>query len=66
VDSAGTTLILLRFWRDESAQDLIEYSLLMAFVALCVTGLIVGLISPISGIMSTLTVSVSSAKSAVS
>jgi Flp pilus assembly pilin Flp len=33
---------LLNLWRDEEGQDLIEYSLLMAFVAIAVVGLFAG------------------------
>jgi Flp pilus assembly pilin Flp len=32
----------LNLWRDEEGQDLIEYSLLMAFVAIAVVGLFAG------------------------
>ena len=31
-----------RFWRDEQGQDLIEYTLLLAFVALASAGLFLG------------------------
>ena len=33
---------VLNLWRDEEGQDLIEYSLLMAFVAIAVIGLFAG------------------------
>jgi Flp pilus assembly pilin Flp len=33
---------LSNLWRDEDGQDLIEYSLLMAFVAISVVGLFAG------------------------
>jgi Flp pilus assembly pilin Flp len=33
---------VLNLWRDEEGQDLIEYSLLMAFVAIAVVGLFAG------------------------
>lgn len=39
-----------RFWKDESGQDLIEYTLLMAFVALASASLFVSTGSSITGI----------------
>jgi len=39
-----------RFWNDESGQDLIEYTLLMAFVALASAALFIGAGGSISGI----------------
>jgi len=42
---------LCNFWKDEQGQDLIEYSLLMAFVALA--ALFLGAGKSISGIWST-------------
>ena len=39
-----------RFWKDESGQDLIEYTLLMAFVALASAALFIGAGGSISGI----------------
>jgi Flp pilus assembly pilin Flp len=48
------TMNLLRnFWRDDSGQDLIEYTLLMAFVALASAALFLGAGGSISGIWST-------------
>lgn len=34
------TLALIRFWNDESGQDLVEYSLLLAFIALAAVALL--------------------------
>jgi len=31
---------LTELWRDEDGQDMVEYSLLMAFIALCVVSLL--------------------------
>jgi len=45
--------LMQRFWRDESGQDLIEYTLLMAFVALASASLFVSTGSSISGIWGT-------------
>jgi Flp pilus assembly pilin Flp len=44
---------LRNFWTDEQGQDLIEYSLLMAFVALASAALFIGAGSSIKGIWST-------------
>ena len=40
------------FWNDESGQDLIEYTLLMAFVALASAALFIGAGGSIQGIWS--------------
>lgn len=39
-----------RFWQDESGQDLIEYTLLMAFVALASASLFISAGSSVQGI----------------
>ena len=44
---------LRSFWNDEQGQDLIEYTLLMAFVALASAALFLGAGKSISGIWST-------------
>ena len=44
---------LRNLWKDEQGQDLIEYSLLMAFVALASAALFMGAGKSISGIWST-------------
>ena len=44
---------LRNFWKDEQGQDLIEYSLLMAFVALASAALFLGAGKSITGIWST-------------
>jgi Flp pilus assembly pilin Flp len=44
---------LRNFWNDEQGQDLIEYTLLMAFVALASAALFLGAGGSISGIWST-------------
>jgi Flp pilus assembly pilin Flp len=41
------------FWKDDQGQDLIEYTLLMAFVALASAALFLGAGGSISGIWST-------------
>ncbi len=42
-----------KFWNDENGQDLIEYTLLMAFVALASAALFLGAGGSISGIWTT-------------
>jgi Flp pilus assembly pilin Flp len=49
--SIGSTLS--GFWNDESGQDLIEYTLLMAFVALASAALFIGTGGSVQGIWST-------------
>ena len=44
--------ILRNFWKDERGQDLIEYTLLMAFVALASAALFIGAGGSIKGIWS--------------
>ena len=44
---------LRNFWNDDQGQDLIEYTLLMAFVALASAALFLGAGGSISGIWST-------------
>ena len=44
--------LLTNLWRDEQGQDLIEYTLLMAFVALASAALFVGAGASIKGIWS--------------
>jgi Flp pilus assembly pilin Flp len=44
---------LVTFWRDEQGQDLIEYTLLLAFVALASAAVFIGAGGSVSGIWST-------------
>jgi Flp pilus assembly pilin Flp len=44
--------LLVSLWRDESGQDLIEYTLLAAFVALASAALVIGMGGSITGIWS--------------
>jgi Flp pilus assembly pilin Flp len=44
--------MLIAFLRDESGQDLIEYTLLLAFVALASAALFIGAGNSVSGIWS--------------
>ena len=45
--------VLKNVWQDEQGQDLIEYTLLMAFVALASAALFIGAGGSIKGIWST-------------
>jgi len=54
---------LQMFWKDESAQDLIEYTLLMAFVALASASLFISAGTSVSGIWGTASNQLSSANS---
>jgi len=42
--------LMQKFWQDESGQDLIEYTLLLAFVALASASLFISAGSSVSGI----------------
>jgi Flp pilus assembly pilin Flp len=57
---------LRNFWNDEQGQDLIEYTLLMAFVALASAALFIGAGTSIKGIWSTTNTQLSAASSASS
>ena len=51
-------------WRDEQGQDLIEYTLLMAFVALASTSLFINSGGSVSGIWSAVSARLTAASSA--
>ena len=55
-----------QFWREREGQDLIEYTLLLAFVCLASAALFINAGQSISGIWSTASSSLSSANSAAS
>lgn len=55
-----------RFWQDEQGQDLVEYSLLLAFVALCAVGILSSMQTATSGLWSTANVDLASAQTAAS
>jgi len=44
--------LLMKLWQDEQGQDLIEYTLLMAFVALASAAIFIGAGGSIKGIWS--------------
>jgi Flp pilus assembly pilin Flp len=54
---------LRNFWNDDRGQDLIEYTLLMAFVALASAALFIGAGGSISGIWTTTNSQLSAANS---
>jgi Flp pilus assembly pilin Flp len=64
----GETMLsfIQKFWKDESGQDLIEYTLLMAFVALASASLFISAGSSVSGIWGTASNQLSSANSLAS
>jgi Flp pilus assembly pilin Flp len=57
---------LLRLFKDEEGQDLIEYTLLMAFVALASAALFIGAGGSISGIWTTTNTQLANANTAAS
>jgi Flp pilus assembly pilin Flp len=58
--------LLRNFWNDEQGQDLIEYTLLMAFVALASAALFLGAGGSISGIWKTTNSQLSAANASAS
>ena len=58
--------IMKRFWQDEQGQDLIEYTLLMAFVALASAALFISSGASVSAIWQDSNTSLSEAASAAS
>jgi Flp pilus assembly pilin Flp len=57
---------ILRFLNDEQGQDLIEYTLLMAFVALASAALFIGAGNSISGIWGATNTQLTTANTSVS
>jgi Flp pilus assembly pilin Flp len=58
--------ILKNFWQDDQGQDLIEYTLLMAFVALASAALFIGAGQSIKGIWSVTNTQLAAANSSAS
>lgn len=58
--------ILRNFWNDEQGQDLIEYTLLMAFVALASAALFIGAGKSVTGIWSVVNSQLSTANANIS
>ncbi len=57
---------LKKFWSDDDGQDLVEYSLLLAFIALAAVGLLSGTRTTISGLWSTINSTLASASTTAS
>ncbi len=55
--------ILLNLWREESGQDLIEYTLLMAFIALASAAIFIGAGGSLASIWSSTSTTLSAAAS---
>jgi Flp pilus assembly pilin Flp len=51
---------LQAFWNGEEGQDMVEYSLLLAFIALAAVGLLSGIKTTISGLWSSISSTLSS------
>lgn len=60
------TNLLKNFWNDEQGQDLIEYTLLMAFVALASAALFINAGNSINGIWTTSNSQLSAANTSAS
>ncbi len=58
--------MLLKFWQEEEGQDLVEYSLLLAFIALAAVGLLSGTRTTIQGLWTTINSTLASASSSAS
>jgi len=58
--------LLTNLWNDEQGQDLIEYTLLMAFVALASAALFIGAGGSVQGIWSTTNSQLSAANTTAS
>jgi Flp pilus assembly pilin Flp len=58
--------MLIKLWKEEEGQDLVEYSLLLAFIALAAVGLLSGTRTTISGLWSTINTTLSSASTTAS
>jgi Flp pilus assembly pilin Flp len=59
-------LCISRFWQEEQGQDMVEYSLLLAFIALAAVGLLTGVKTQIKGLFSTISSTLSSTNASAS
>jgi Flp pilus assembly pilin Flp len=57
---------LRAFWYGEEGQDMVEYSLLLAFIALAAVGLLSGIKTQISGLWTTINSTLASTNVAAS
>ncbi len=60
------TSVLQAFWQEEDGQDLVEYSLLLAFIALAAVALLSGIGTNIKGIWTSISCNVASANTTAS
>jgi Flp pilus assembly pilin Flp len=58
--------ILKTFWKEEDGQDMVEYSLLLAFIALAAVGLLTGIKTQISTLWATVNTNLANAATAAS
>jgi Flp pilus assembly pilin Flp len=58
--------ILNAFWQEEDGQDMVEYSLLLAFIALAAVGLLSGIKTQISTLYTTINSTLSSTNTSAS
>ena len=59
-------VILITFWKQDEGQDLIEYSLLIAFVMMACTAMMIANGGGVQGILFTTTANLNAAKQAAS
>jgi Flp pilus assembly pilin Flp len=57
---------LQAFWYGEEGQDMVEYSLLLAFIALAAVGLLSGIKTQLSGLWNTISSTLSSTNTSAS
>jgi Flp pilus assembly pilin Flp len=58
--------MLNAFWKEEDGQDMVEYSLLLAFIALAAVGLLTGIKTQISTLWTTVNTNLANAAAAAS
>lgn len=58
--------LLHSFWCEEEGQDMVEYALLLAFIALAAVGLLTGVKTQLSGLWSTINSTLASTNTAAS
>ncbi|MDQ2777134.1 MAG: Flp family type IVb pilin [Acidobacteriota bacterium] len=56
--------ILKRLWQEEDAQDMVEYALLLAFVALAAVSLLSGIGTSIKGVFTSINTNLAAARAA--
>jgi Flp pilus assembly pilin Flp len=61
-----TNPALCAFWNGEEGQDMVEYSLLLAFIALAAVALLTGIKAQIAGLWNTINSTLASTNTAAS